>query len=684
MVMKTILLKSASLIFVLLMSQISLFAQGNVTAVTPSVGNLQTTVVLQISGGNTVFTQATSVLKHATDNLILTAATVAIVNDSTISAEYVIPNDPYLVGLWDVYADDANPLQDGFLIEPTGVVLKGSIYRDNDANCIYDPTEWKYYWSNFVITVQPGNITVPVTWDGRYAVNLPLGTYNATLDINFPNWPNYTNGMFCDTFYTVPINAPTPQVINGPNFGVSFNHIKGVVYVDSNNDCIPDSNELRINYGYIRCPNPFSRYATIQSDGTFDLTLPAAPITSHLERVTNYYYYYQWDNVTCPVNNVLPFSITNYNSTILDNQNFGVEILDTCVKLISSIYTQRARPCFNNSVSVRVLNISPYTAYNVETTIDLDPRMNIINISSFNSTPTVNGNQITFNYDSIAPFEDIYISIYDSILCSANLGDTLYSKVNTTYSPIGCMDSIFNFDESRRILTLSWDPNNKETTSHLGENIAANEDLEYVINFQNTGTDTAFTVTLLDTLPPQLIPSSLMPIMSSHNYTYHLVAPNVIKFLFHNIQLPDSNVNEPGSNGFIKFSIKQTPNNPLGTVIKNKAAIYFDFNEPVITNYTHNVIPLITANQEANVEGNVKVMPNPFSDATRFVFTNKSKNTTATLQLFDVTGKLVDEITNIASNSYEYKNMKLVDQMYFYKVFDQEQQLGVGKLMIKK
>jgi hypothetical protein len=26
----------------------------------------------------------------------------------------------------------------------------------------------------------------------------------------------------------------------------------------------------------------------------------------------------------------------------------------------------------------------------------------------------------------------------------------------------------------------------------------------------------------------------------------------------------------------------------------------------------------------------------------------------------------------------------LVDQMYFYKVFDQEQQLGVGKLMIKK
>ena len=143
-------------------------------------------------------------------------------------------------------------------------------------------------------------------------------------------------------------------------------------------------------------------------------------------------------------------------------------------------------------------------------------------------------------------------------------------------------------------------------------------------------------------------------------------------------------MNEPGSKGFVKFSIDQTPNNPLGTIIKNKAAIYFDFNDPIITNFTHNIIPLVTSNQAILDGGDVRVMPNPFSDATRFVFTNKSKNSTATIQLFDITGKLVDEITNITGNTYEYKNVKLVDQMYFYKVFDQEQQLGVGKLMIKK
>jgi hypothetical protein len=173
-----------------------------------------------------------------------------------------------------------------------------------------------------------------------------------------------------------------------------------------------------------------------------------------------------------------------------------------------------------------------------------------------------------------------------------------------------------------------------------------------------------------------------MPLMSSHNYTYHL-SGNVIKFLFHNINLPDSNVNEQASKGYVLFSIQQAPNNPLGTVIKNKAAIYFDFNDPVITNYTYNIIPLITSSWNETSE-DVVVMPNPFSNIARFVFTNKSKNSSVTIQLFDISGKLVDEITQISDNSYDYKNEKLIPQMYFYKVFDQEQQLGIGKLIIQK
>ena len=54
--------------------------------------------------------------------------------------------------------------------------------------------------------------------------------------------------------------------------------------------------------------------------------------------------------------------------------------------------------------------------------------------------------------------------------------------------------------------------------------------------------------------------------------------------------LPDSNVNEPASHGFIKFRIQQKASNPTGARIENTAAIYFDYNAPVLTNTTWHTI----------------------------------------------------------------------------------------------
>src|SRR5690606_3380631 len=45
-----------------------------------------------------------------------------------------------------------------------------------------------------------------------------------------------------------------------------------------------------------------------------------------------------------------------------------------------------------------------------------------------------------------------------------------------------------------------------------------------------------------------------------------------------------------GSMGFVKFKIKQKPNNQPGTEILNRAAIYFDHNPPIITNTVVNRI----------------------------------------------------------------------------------------------
>ena len=107
---------------------------------------------------------------------------------------------------------------------------------------------------------------------------------------------------------------------------------------------------------------------------------------------------------------------------------------------------------------------------------------------------------------------------------------------------------------------------------------------DFQIRFQNTGTDTAFTIVVRDTLDDISNPTTLQTIASSHNYTFSLEKNKIAVWTFNDILLPDSFRNELKSHGFVKFSIK-TKTTPLsiGTLLKNKASIFFDYNEPVLT-----------------------------------------------------------------------------------------------------
>jgi uncharacterized repeat protein (TIGR01451 family) len=151
--------------------------------------------------------------------------------------------------------------------------------------------------------------------------------------------------------------------------------------------------------------------------------------------------------------------------------------------------------------------------------------------------------------------------------------------------------------------------------------------LEYLIRFQNTGTDTAFNVAIRDTLSAWLAPATLTPGASSHPYTWKLAQDGTLLFEFDNIMLPDSNVNEPASHGFVKFGIDLKPDAPLGTAISNQAAIYFDFNEPIFTNTTvHRIaVDFLENSTMTSVEapdqasGKIQVAPNPANQVIRFV-----------------------------------------------------------------
>jgi uncharacterized repeat protein (TIGR01451 family) len=141
----------------------------------------------------------------------------------------------------------------------------------------------------------------------------------------------------------------------------------------------------------------------------------------------------------------------------------------------------------------------------------------------------------------------------------------------------------------------SFDPNDKGVTPEgLTEEkfTPTNTDLHYLIRFQNTGTDVAYRVVVVDTLSTNLDLATLQMGAASHNYKLSVsgkVNP-ILTFTFNNINLPDSTSDQLGSNGFLSFSIKPKAELAEKEKIENFADIFFDYNEPVRTNIVINRI----------------------------------------------------------------------------------------------
>ncbi len=236
----------------------------------------------------------------------------------------------------------------------------------------------------------------------------------------------------------------------------------------------------------------------------------------------------------------------------------------------------------------------------------------------------------------------------------------------------------------------AFDPNDKQgfPNGYGAEHyIRPGTELEYTIRFQNTGTDTAFTVRIADTLSSWLDAGTIRPGPGSHPYRFNLTGPGYAEFLFENIMLPDSNVNQEGSNGFVKFSIYPRADAPLETLIENNAAIYFDFNEPVITNTTRhrlgeNFLMTVGAWQPKHPEYQVSVSPNPFSETARLEVKGLSSSQPVHLQVFDLQGNILHDKT-APGPVLDLKKGSLPTGMYLFRLDQKGVLIGSGKLVVR-
>ncbi|MEM9849284.1 MAG: T9SS type A sorting domain-containing protein, partial [Bacteroidota bacterium] len=235
----------------------------------------------------------------------------------------------------------------------------------------------------------------------------------------------------------------------------------------------------------------------------------------------------------------------------------------------------------------------------------------------------------------------------------------------------------------------AYDPNDKAVLPKGVDKpgyIDRNVDLEYKIRFQNTGTDTAFTVVILDTLDTWLDPTTVQAGASSHDYVFELIDDRVLRFAFYDILLPDSTTNLGASQGFVQFRVAQQMDIPFGETINNKAAIYFDFNEPIITNTVSNQIEkdflklALSTPEVISTNIPIRIHPNPFREST-IIYIGGEPIKDASFVLYDTFGRLLME-KPFSGNQIEIFREKLPENSYFFQIVSPKGIINTGKLII--
>lgn len=412
-----------------------------------------------------------------------------------------------------------------------------------------------------------------------------------------------------------------------PDLGPTCGKVQGTAFVDHNQDCSKQTNEPGAPGQVIEVlPGPY--YATTSGSGTYSLILPFGEYTLAQQSTT------LAEHCTgAPI----PFTIAASPNTVTRN------LPDTAlvgVDLRTMLSSNAARPGFEFQYAINVRNLTPAASGNTSLTFTFDPTITFL--SATPAPTSVVGNTITWDQTQLTAWQQRNYSLRFQIPPDVGLlGYELVATASvTTANTDG--DPANNSATNLRTITGAYDPNDKLATTSTGNtstwHLGEDEWIDYTIRFQNTGTDTAFNVVITDTLPTNLDPGTIILGAASHNFNWDLRDAGTLKFYFPNILLPDSNINEPRSHGFVGFRIR--PRLPLlpGDEIINIANIYFDFNPPVITEPSVLVAEFST-NMTSNTMHAISISPNP---AAEIIHIRSEYNTELrSLDLISIDGRML-------------------------------------------
>lgn len=361
----------------------------------------------------------------------------------------------------------------------------------------------------------------------------------------------------------------------------SLNKITGRVYVDNNANGIKDAGE---NYfTNVKVSSTKGGKAIASSTNANGLFLNNVDTGTYSTTV----------NLIKPYFTVNPATKSSAFATYNGKDSFDFALVPIPNKKdlkITVTGLSRLRPGFTASYRIDYVNDGTEVMNGVVVKLALPSNMDFI--SSTPAQTTYATDTVTWNVGTLASRAtgSINLVLKGDPPPALSMGDVV-SIIGIIEPAGGDETPNDNRDTLRQGTTGSFDPNDKAENlngimapSQLGGGIT------YTIRFQNTGNDTAFNVVIKDTLDAKLDWSSVEMLSVSHPVHTSITQGNILTWTFTDILLPDSNVNEPASHGYIIYHVKPKLTLAVGDVISNSASIYFDFNLPVKTNTTQTEI----------------------------------------------------------------------------------------------
>jgi PKD repeat protein len=413
-------------------------------------------------------------------------------------------------------------------------------------------------------TMITGNISIPA--------NAPTGFYN--VELRGFSGDNFMQNMF--------VNANSFI-----NIGGSIGYFAGKVVMESDSNCVYGGADYGVPNALVTAtPGPY--YGITDGQGNFQIPLPLGTYTFSTPAPAG-------GTMICPAS---PFTLNATVST-LGATTSGINFFSKpnhITDLSTNLVLGNHRPGFtNNQVNVFFQNMTPTPAANVVLKL-LKP-----STFSYGSVPvgppaSINGDTMIWNLGVIGPNASFQSYLYTTVPVGTPLGTPFSYTSTVTTSSIETVTAN-NTDVKTGNVMGSYDPNDKRVWTSTGQVadpfiVATDTMLRYMIRFQNTGTDTAFNITIRDTFDTDFNMSTLRILGASHPFVTQFTdsTGRRARFVFANILLLDSFANEPLSHGWIEYTIRKNNGLPTGTVLKNRASIYFDFNAPIVTNWASSTI----------------------------------------------------------------------------------------------